>query len=1184
MPDNITRYLYLFETMGGQAAEDQLRSLAEATQQSAKKSIESLTQLRDAWKMVSDEVRASAEGLADSQQRIMTSTVFRDVPMGTTPASGELPPGFDQYLRQRTTTVETIKEEGTVVKTTTENFNEYGVVISKVIREQGLLADGTRSTVAVYETLAASVERATRVMQYSEVYRGVPMGTTPQGGLPDSQYLRQTRTTIETPLDDQRKLIETTTLSLNDQGVAISKVIQSQIMLGQQVMSTSTTYEQLAVSVDHASRTMQTSATYRGVPIGATGASGLPPDAGQYLRQTQETTEAVENGLKTTQRITTAYNDKAEVMGRVIATERELANGVKETTYSMEGAEKAVGAFNSRFARHLTWIAQGMLIWGSLRLVKQVIGEWVDVQRELDQELGYFQVAMGSSQAAMDEYVDTVMELSRAYALMPEQVAPAVTTAYRAGEQDMAPYAAAFTRLTGVDMATSMRELIALHKQFPDRSMIDLLDAWTTAWATSTMTMGEFTTMFESAGGLAVQFNTNFETVAQLMGHISKVTGESGASVERFTRVLTDFYKEGNKTREITEQLIGATVRYTETGEEVRRPIENIIQAISELDTAQKQMIANTIRSQLGQQWAQWFMVIVDGFEVAQTEMGSFNKGVETMSERFNAGVEGMTAAWGRLLLAIGNLGPINDAIERITDLLDLFGRRAGEGGLGLARGILEQIAKIPTISGPLGWGLLGRSLGTMLGEALAPPPIAPPTGPGAQDWWQRAGIGGQQAAAPFAAAPYTAAPTGRFELPSTAGVDVAELQTMIDLMAGAHDSQLNAFGFFEDAIVETYIAVDEYGNLVGTLLIPSTVDAAQALQMLASLPRQFFQGGVAEWEMTKLLYGVYEERYRQYEVPMGQEMDVVGPTGEVETFWTGPRADAERAATTQLGNLAEGARELTRWQDRQTEAYKRGVAAWETTITGLPGVSGPTPVTAYDMALTGVGLYQDKWDEPVRQMRQNVEDINAGRPPEYGDIWSKPWVQDIFAPIMGQGPEAMKGGLAMYEGGYYGLTQPWEAYEPQLPTLEREMEAWIAGREQKQVNLGKIEEYLISKGYGPGDVGGFVEAVDMPPGLKAIIGDLTPEEYIDKVKSLGLETGGALTTSLTEELSKTPWIFKVISSWQTGVEEQSALFDTLGFTMGSTAQEGFMRGMTDDMIGALVQAVLDALSDEGYE
>ena len=1265
MPDNTTRWLYLFETIGAQQTQDALLQIAETTQRASQTAVQSLDDWRRALQQAQTDMAAITGGLATSTERVLTSTVFRGLPIGATPTGG-LPPDAADYLRQIATTVTTSYKD--------------------IVGEEEVL----------------------------------------------------------------RTVTEKTNVTLNEQGVAVKRVVDRLVELNGVLTDTSRFEEQLQAAVQTQTGRMDTGATYRGVPVGGTPAFGMPAD--QYLRLRQyEVTSVVPEGEKyagATQvdKVSEALDNQQQVMGKVIDRTVSLNGVVQEQGRIYEEGEKAVGAFTSRFARHLTWIAQGMLIWGSLRLVKQVIGDWVDVQRELDQELGYFQIAMGDSQAAMDEYVDTVMELSRAYALMPEQVAPGVTTAYRAGEQDIAPYAAAFTRLTGVDMATSMRELIALHKQFPDRSMIDLLDAWTTAWAGSTMTMGEFTTMFESAGGLALQFNTNFETVAQLMAHISEVTSESGNTVERFTRMLANFYEEGNKTKEVTEALIGSTVTYTAAGMAMRRPIEDIIQAISKLTMAQKNMIAETLPSGLGQQWQQWFSMIVDGFEVAQTEAGSFNKGVETMSDRFSATVDGMTTAWKRFLLTLGDTEGMSQFVRNITwvigemsqrtqffeekqkyekdypvsprDVLEgqgLWGqwvrflggregpdipaqepfpdyqlwlrqretqRQVAMGGPGAPQpgtpqAIAQQQAGYPLLpegritlpegtdfaklqeditaeslkiyqgavdighsfgaafedmhnlvtvvdefgvpiavidlrlvsatraaemfadsmdvfltklTGPIDLGEFDRAMrerhdfykehGLDVGEpaqAVIETPVGPQVVEGPEKLLRDviARYGEEQKERTIG---------GVLELPSGLGVSLEELQARLYEVAGEYAAEATARGALISSTGALQLVTDEAGNVLGTIFIPGLVNVGNIMQQMEGLPRQFFQGGVAEWEMTKLLYGAYEERYRQYEVPMGEEREYIGPTGEKETFRTAPLADASATITTQLGYLTDGARELTRWQDRQTEAYKRGVAAWESAITGLPGVSGPTPVTAYDMALTGVGLYQDKWDEPVRQMRQNVEDINAGRPPEYGDIWSKPWVQDIFAPIMGQGPEAMKGGLAMYEGGYYGLTQPWEAYEPQLPTLEREMETWLAGREQKQVNLGKIEEHLISKGYGPGDVGGFVEAVDMPPGLKAIIGDMTPEEYIDKVKSLGLETGGALTTSLTEELAKTPWILKVISSWQTGVEEQSALFDTLGFTMGSTAQGGFMRGLTDDMIGALVQTVLDALADEGYE
>ena len=864
----------------------------------------------------------------------------------------------------------------------------------------------------------------------------------------------------------------------------------------------------------------------------------------------------------------------------------QLLGTEKEFTAAIRAQSRAVEQSTSRWMKHLHWIAQGILIWEGIRVIKTVIGDWLTVQKDLDTELTRFRIAMGDSNETAQEYLETVMAISREMRMPPGQIAGAVGIAYRVGEAEIAEYAAGVARLTGGDATKILRELIALHRQFPEQRMIDLMDTWVSAWQRTTLTAGEFFGLLESSGGLVKFFNTDLNVLLNLFGHITTVAGEAGGSVERFVRMFTKFYEEGHKLREVTEQFIGPTVLFDPTtGAEVRKPIEDIIQAIGELDEAQQQVIANNFPSVLGQQYGPWFLQVVKGFQVMAAEAGAFDRAMATMSRSFQDKARGMESAWDRFLSTIGDLGPFKQFMENVTWALDeserLIRERAEKPQWAAAPGLLPRFLR-PTVED---FGMSGMTWEEY--EQL-------------REFYT--GFAKEAPSRPIRGRPYDerytpdvtrrpaleALPKERFQLPE--GMSIRQFEIGEKLYALRMDEATGSLGRFEEALKRDITLVNEFGIPVAvtTVSVTDLGDAAAfTAEAIGELPRAFALMTTAEWELTKQLYPHYEERYKQYDIDPGETRELIGPGGDPFTVQTELWSAATREQTVITRALSQGTQELIRWQERSTAAYKKGVAAWEGMVMGLPGVTSPTAVTAYDLyALTPAGLYEDKWDEPMRQLRQNVENLIAGKPVEYPGIMAQPWIQEIFAPAYGAGPEALRGAGAMAEGMYYGFQAPWEAYEGQMPILAEEVRAFARREEQAKETKGRITTGLIEDfGLGPEAVGEFFEYEEMSPMAKWAAGGKMPDELEEELNALGGVAGKGVREGMLDEFEDNPWVDDAVGAWKTEAktDDNIALFVGVGRIIGSNMQTGLIESIGDEIFPRVCAYIIQLINQEEF-
>ena len=386
-----------------------------------------------------------------------------------------------------------------------------------------------------------------------------------------------------------------------------------------------------------------------------------------------------ENGKKISE-TTTAYT--------------KMGDGVyqadRATKQFTDTAQKGVGTLD-HLAKRISFMAEWFAFYAVLQLVQKGLQDWNQAQIALSDEMANFDIVTRGSNASAEAYLNTVNAISKATAINPAEIGPGVVAQMRVfnAPSDLAMRAAQVQRVTGVDNATVQREIMGLRLQFPDRSTISILDAFSGALKRSSLSAGELFNLLETAGPLSQQFNTGLEQILGMMAGLSTVTSESGQAVELYMRQMDRLYSDP-RTRSKVEEFTGKPVAGTDliTGEEVRRPLYDIMADLAQLTQAQIQEIANTIPNALGQKTRQLFVAMVNGWanvedatKSALGAQGEFLAQNERQMKSYASAIDAVGAAWQRLLRGLGDAGGATAAMRELATFLDNIGTSLGKLG-----------------------------------------------------------------------------------------------------------------------------------------------------------------------------------------------------------------------------------------------------------------------------------------------------------------------------------------------------------------------------------------------------------------------------------------------------------------------------------------------------------------------
>lgn len=307
---------------------------------------------------------------------------------------------------------------------------------------------------------------------------------------------------------------------------------------------------------------------------------------------------------------------------------------------------------------------------------------------------------------------------------------------------------------------------------------------------------------------------------------------------------------------------------------------------------------------------------------------------------------------------------------------------------------------------------------------------------------------------------------------------------------------------------------VELFGNAISNLTA-ATNAAAQSLFQLqgVTLP-------------SGLSFGEFQERYAEAlpafqqfadanQIELGKMTDVFVQSAEgmpvaiVEGFSPimGVIINAfnqEEQAAKQAQNEADAnaKQALARAEARHREA----IGVWESILNKLPGVTKATPVTDVDYLINRpAGTYVEKWDENVRQLRADVNNILGGRPTEYGigtNLFPDIFTPEIMGFVQGADLDTQRRILMELQGQaeeeFYNLERPWAEYEPRLGALVPAFQQEVEKRQTRAQNLQNMQDFLASQGFGVEQIEAIMETFE-PPFKR--IGDQVVSGVTDGVK-----------------------------------------------------------------------------------
>jgi len=235
-----------------------------------------------------------------------------------------------------------------------------------------------------------------------------------------------------------------------------------------------------------------------------------------------------------------------------------------------------------------------------------------------------------------------------------------------------------------------------------------------------------------------------------------------------------------------------------------------------------------------------------------------------------------------------------------------------------------------------------------------------------------------------------------------------------------------------------------------------------------------------------------------------------------------------------------------------------------------------PSAVTGTDLFYNSQnGTYNDNWDEPVRQMKADINNALAGKPLEYGYGGLTPYMNmDAINAAMGMDQASKEGILRSEEAGvserFYNMELPWEAYSGNTDSIIANAQAWIAGKQQKNANMANVQQLLIDAGLGP-DAEAFVKAMEEPPILRSLFGGKSADEINTTVTEAVTPDMGK---ALTEQVANTPWSLTISGAIQKDVTNNYEVIVSAGMAIG----KGLAEGSASMFAAAIIPLVLAAI------
>lgn len=604
----------------------------------------SYDQVGNALQTVNTRTWTTAEGVRRMHKEILTDTT-----PGVTQMRGFTKEMEDGSIKSRTF-VKHLNDQADTVQRIKVLYNQAGQEMQRMVTSTATVG-GTRVT--------------TQDVINTEQFSGVPQVTA---------YSEQ--------IKDGVARSKEWTASLNDQAGTVERV--------------KVLYNQAGHELERLTTTMS---TVDGVTT-TTSKAISTPEVASGVRQLKAYNEATIDGVVRSKEWTRALNDSRGTMirgvetfdaaGKTVSQYGEAtwtaANGVKQTRTQVENFNKTLDEGNvlgSRFARHMVWIGQGILLWGAIGAVTDSVKEWWNVQVALNTALADFEIRTQASAGGIETYKQGILGVAQETAMKPTDLAE--VAAYAPNIETLGA-AAKLNRVAGGDLQNQLQWLIAQQKQFDvvaeDSGRI--LNAVGAGARQATIPMGQYVTMLRDAGPLAKEFGLGMEEIYVLFGVMQAATAAEGRELDYLSRSLSKLYDPG------AQGDLGITTEVVMPDLTLRR--RDMIDILDELNEKIKdgslsfERLADVMGA-TGRRQRQLLQSVVMGWDELSASMNTaliegadFSGMLDTKMGSMQAKTDAMGAAWQGMLATIGESDIILATIDAITN------------GLNAWVGILEQI------------------------------------------------------------------------------------------------------------------------------------------------------------------------------------------------------------------------------------------------------------------------------------------------------------------------------------------------------------------------------------------------------------------------------------------------------------------------------------------------------------
>jgi hypothetical protein len=284
--------------------------------------------------------------------------------------------------------------------------------------------------------------------------------------------------------------------------------------------------------------------------------------------------------------------------------------------------------------------------------------------------------------------------------------------------------------------------------------------------------------------------------------------------------------------------------------------------------------------------------------------------------------------------------------------------------------------------------------------------------------------------------------------------------------------------------------------------------------------------------------------------------------------------ANHEYTWDTLVNTIKDKDKEIDRIRKDAISKAERDMKIWEGKISSL---LAPTDVTAEDMWETGLGIYQDKWDEPVRQMRAGMAGSEEFKHLFPEDIWGDEAARKQYGQQY----------IDQFYSGMHLDDVNWDALVADYDQM--------VSRELGQANLlERAKEELIARGRAPTDdeiqklwgMESPAEAMFFGGKTSTELGESMSATMAVAVSNVDMTLATAAAPSMVtpimdgveDEMKKISISAIFISAWVTDIGNNEGRFrDEVGLPIG----RAIWSGMIDAIVGS---KFLDKVADEVFK